>query len=146
MGVVFRMFPLFRKCFVRQWIHARASQGCCGMACFAGYDAPRAVLIDSGRCKAGFVSAVFPLVSTGPSLRSHRCRSWTSLTCPLYSETSTFSAVCSQTVEIPQVRFFAMLLTGELLCMSGRRHHRRGAGAVSLGPVSRPRDSPVAVH
>ena len=126
-----RMFPSFRIYLVRQWIHARVSQGCCGMAGFAGYDAPRAVLFDSGRCKAGFVSAVFPLVSTGPSVRSHRCSSWTSLACELFSETGTLSAVCLQTVEIPQLPFFAMLLTCPLLCMSGRRHHRPGAAAWS---------------
>ena len=38
----------------------RQVQGCCGMAGFAGYDARRAVFFDSGRCKAGFVFAVFP--------------------------------------------------------------------------------------
>ena len=84
---------------VRQWMHARVSQGCCGLAGFACYDAPHAVLFGCGRCKAGFASAVFPLVSTGPSFwvhgvmdlkdipwRSHRCISRISLTCPLYSE------------------------------------------------------------
>ena len=59
------------------------------MAGFASYDAPRAVLLDSGR-------------------------------------------------EVPLVQFFVMLLTRPSLCMSGRRHHRRGAETVSLGPVSRP--------
>ena len=50
--------------------------------------------------------------------RSHRCSSWTSLTCPLCSETGTFNAVCVQTVEIPQVPFLVMVLTCPLLCMS----------------------------
>ena len=39
-----------------------------GMAGFAGYDAPRAVFFDSGRCKAGFVLAVFPLVADRPTI------------------------------------------------------------------------------
>ena len=39
-----------------------------GIAGFAGYDAPRAVFFDSGRCKAGFVLAVFPLVVDRPTI------------------------------------------------------------------------------
>ena len=66
-----RVYPYSVFPWVRQWIHARVSQGCCGLAGFAGYDAPRAVFFDSGRCKAGFVLAVFPPVSTGPSFWLH---------------------------------------------------------------------------
>ena len=81
-----------------------------GMAGFGGYDAPRAVL--------AFHSGVL-LLSAGPRFsaswsdmdrkpctspwRSHRCSSWTSLTCPLCSETGTCSAVCAQFVEIPRL-------------------------------------------
>ena len=48
MGDDFPYVPVFRFYLVRQWVHARVSQGCCGMAGFAGYDAPRAVFFDSG--------------------------------------------------------------------------------------------------
>ena len=103
---------MFRFSLVRQWIHARVSQGCSGLAGFASYDAPRAVFFDSGRCKAGFVFAVFLLASTGPSFwlrsvmdlkdifppwRSRRCSSWTSLTCPLCSETGMHSPTVQRT-------------------------------------------------
>ena len=86
----------FRKCsrilhyLVRQWILVASVHGLC-LATETGAHSP---------------------------WRSHRFSSWTSLTCPLCSETGTFSAVCVQTVEIPLVPFFVMLLTCPLLCMS----------------------------
>ena len=79
----------------------------------AWFDAPRAVLA----FLAVFVFDADWKPCTSP-WRSHKCSSWTCLTCPLCSETGTFSAVCVQTVEIPQVPFLVMLLTCPLLCMS----------------------------
>ena len=77
---------------------------------FAGYSAHRAgiaryVLLVVGRPKVfGIMVVVVRKPCTSP-WRSHRSSSWTSLTCPLCSETGTFSAVCVQTVEIPQVQY-----------------------------------------
>ena len=89
MGDDFPYVPVFRIYLVRQWIHAPVSQGCCGTAGFVGYDAPRAVFFDSGRCKAGFVSAVFPLV-----VRPKILASW------CYGPEGHFHSV-----EVPQVQF-----------------------------------------
>ena len=84
----------------------------------------------------------------GPARCSHRCSSWTSLTCPLCSETGTFSAVCVQTVEIPQVPFLVLLLTCPVLCMSRSSTSpswRRGRFPWSCEQIMR-FPSPVAVH
>ena len=61
-----------------------------GMAGFAGSDAPRAVFFDSGRCKAGFVLAVFFLVVDRPTILATWC----------YGPDGHFHSV-----EVPQVQF-----------------------------------------
>ena len=74
-----------------------------GLAGFAGYDAPRAVFFDSGRCKAGFVPLVvdrpkmLASLFCGPEGHFHSVEVptgavlVTSLTCPLCSETGLHS-------------------------------------------------------
>ena len=147
LGDPFRKCPRIQRCLVRQWILVASVYSLClateigtpfsdeevaalvvfngGMAGFAGYDAPRAVLaFHSVFCSFVGRPKIFGIVvdvdwkRCASPWRSHRCSSWTSLTCPLCSETGTFSAVCVQTVEIPQVQFLVMFLTCPLLCMS----------------------------
>ena len=55
MGDDFPHVPVFRIYLVRQWIHARVGQGCCGLACLAGYDAPRAVFFSASWFDSGYM-------------------------------------------------------------------------------------------
>ena len=97
----------FRKCsrilryLVRQWILVASVYGLC-LATETG--------THSANC-----------ARTSP-WRSHRCSSWTSLTWLLCSETGTFSAVCVQTVEIPQVPFLVVVHVKVVDTVVAQRH------------------------